>query len=64
MEHFDVLLSDVIDSTLGLRYKSCDYQYDKITRSLIGVYFCGGSCVEVMPNITVNHTSSIAPDIY
>ena len=46
MEQFDALLSQTIDSTLGLRCKSYDYQYSEIFRSLMCVYFCGGTCIE------------------
>ena len=46
MEKFDRMLSHTIDSTLGLRSKVYGYQYSEIIRSLMCVYFCGGSCVE------------------
>ena len=46
MEQFDSMLSSVIDSTLGLRCKLYGYQYSEIFRSLMCVYFCGGSCIE------------------
>ncbi|SUB85111.1 Uncharacterised protein [Prevotella disiens] len=46
MEQFDSTLSSVIDSTLGLRCGSFGYQYSEIIRSLMSIYFCGGSCVE------------------
>ena len=46
MEQFDALLSNVIDSTLGLRGHTLGYQYSKIFRSLMCVCFCGGSCIE------------------
>ena len=46
MEHFDALLAQTIDSTLGMRGKWYDYQYSEILRSLMCVYLCGGSCVE------------------
>lgn len=46
MEQFDSILSSVIDSTLGLRSKQYGYQYSEIIRSLMRIYFCGGSCVE------------------
>ena len=46
MEKFDRVLSHTIDSTLGLRSKVYGYQYSEILRSLMCVYFCGGSCVE------------------
>ena len=46
MEQFDSKLSSVIDSTLGMRCKLYGYQYSEIIRSLMSVYFCGGSCIE------------------
>ena len=46
MEQFDTLLSNVIDSTLGLRSRTFGYQYSEILRSLMCVFFCGGSCIE------------------
>ena len=46
MEQFDSILSSVIDSTLGLRCKSFGYLYCEIIRSLMSIYFCGGSCIE------------------
>ena len=46
MEQFDSILSSVIDSTLGLRCSSFGYQYSEIIRSLMSIYFCGGSYVE------------------
>ena len=46
MEQFDSTLSSVIDSTLGLRCRSFGYRYSEIIRSLMSIYFCGGSCVE------------------
>ena len=46
MEKFDRMLSHTIDSTLGLRSKVYGYQYSEIIRSLMCVYFCGGSCAE------------------
>lgn len=48
MNQFDSLLSDVIDSTLGLRSRTYGYQYSEIIRSLMCVFFCGGSCIEDM----------------
>ena len=44
MEQFDSTLSSVIDSSLGLRCGSFGYQYSEIIRSLMSIYFCGGSC--------------------
>ena len=47
MEKFDSMLSPVIDSTLGQRCSIIiGYQFSEIVRSLMSVYFCGGSCVE------------------
>ena len=46
MEQFDSMLSSVIDSTLGQRCSSIGYKFSEIVRSLMSVYFCGGSCVE------------------
>ena len=46
MQQFDRSLSQVIDSTLGVRCKFYGYQYSEILRSLMCIYFCGGSCVE------------------
>ena len=43
---FDRVLSGVVDSTLGLRSKLIGYQYSEIIRSLMCVYFCGGTCIE------------------
>ena len=45
MEQFDSNLSFVIYSTLGMRCNLYGYQYSEIIRSLISVYFCGGSCL-------------------
>ena len=44
MEQFDSTLSSVIDSTLGPRCRTSGYQYSEIIRSLMSIYFCGGSC--------------------
>ena len=57
MEQFDALLSKVIDSTLGLRCKLYGYQYSEIVRSLMCVYFCGGSCIEDVTNHLNRHLS-------
>ena len=46
MEQFDSKLSSIIDSTLGMRCRLYGYQYSEIIRSLMSVYFCGGSCIE------------------
>ena len=57
MEQFDSILSSVIDSTLGLRCRSFGYQYSEIIRSLMSVYFCGGSHVEDVTTHLMNHLS-------
>ena len=44
IKQFDSTLSSVIDSTLGLRCRSFGYRYSEIIRSLMSIYFCGGSC--------------------
>lgn len=61
MEQFDSMLSSVIDSTLGLRCTMFGYQYSEIIRSLMSIYFCGGSCVEdvtthLMPHLSLHPT--------
>ena len=61
MEQFDSKLSSAIDSTLGLRCKLYGYQYSEIIRSLMSVYFCGGSCIEdvtthLMPHLSLHPT--------
>ena len=57
MEQFDSTLSSIIDSTLGLRSKQYGYQYSEIIRSLMSVYFCGGSCIEDVTPHLMNHLS-------
>ncbi|MFX8152864.1 IS1380 family transposase, partial [Acinetobacter baumannii] len=47
----------VIDSTLGLRCKFYGYQYSEIIRSLMSVYFCGGSCIEDVTTHLMKHLS-------
>ena len=55
MEQFDSKLSSVIDSTLGQRCSSIiGYQFSEIVRSLMSVYFCGGS--RVMGTGTLVHS--------
>ena len=65
MEKFDRMLSHtIIDSTLGLRSKVYGYQYSEIIRSLMCVYFCGGSCVEdVSSHLMENDYTSTDRDI-
>ena len=57
MEQFDSTLSSVIDSILGLRCKSFGYRYSEIIRSLMSIYFCGGSCIEDVTTHLMNHLS-------
>ena len=58
-EQFDSMLSSVIDSTLGRRCSSIiGYQYSEIVRSLMSVYFCGGSCVEDVTSHLMRHLSN------
>ena len=58
MEQFDSILSPVIDSTLGQRCSSIiGYQFSEIVRSLMSVYFCGGSCVEDVTSHLMRHLS-------
>mgnify|MGYP000033738349 FL=1 len=60
MEKFDRMLSHtIIDSTLGLRSKVYGYQYSEIIRSLMCVYFCGGSCVEDVPSHLMETSVSV-----
>ena len=62
MEQFDSMLSPIIDQALGQRCLSIiGYQYNEIVRSLMSVYFCGGSCVEdvtshLMPHLSLHPT--------
>lgn len=58
MEQFDALLSNVIDSTLGKRCQSFGYSYSEILRSLMCVFFCGGSCIEDVSTHLMRHLSS------
>ena len=57
MERFDSKLSPVIDSVLGTRCKAYGYRYSEIVRSLMSVYFCGGSCVEDVTTHLMRHLS-------
>ena len=57
MKKFDFTLSSIIDSTLGLRCRSFGYQYSEIIRSLLSIYFCGGSCIEDVTTHLMNHLS-------
>lgn len=53
----NLTLSSVTDSTLGLRCRSFGYQYSEIIRSLMSIYFCGGSCIEDVTTHLMNHLS-------
>ena len=58
MEKFDSMLSPVIDSKLGQRCSSIfGYQFSEIVRSLMSVYFCGGSCIEDVTTHLMSHLS-------
>lgn len=57
MDQFPSILSLAIGSTPGLRCKSFGYQYSEIIRSLMCVYFCGGSCVEDVTTHLMPHLS-------
>ena len=57
MEQFDSTLSYVIDTTLGLRCRLYGYQYSEIIRSLMSIYFCGGSCIEDVTIHLMTHLS-------
>ena len=57
MEQFDSKLSSVINSTLGIRNSTFGYQYSEIIRSLMSVYFCGGSCIEAETTHLMKHLS-------
>ena len=58
MEQFDSMLSPIIDQTLGQRCSSIfGYQFSEIVRSLMSVYFCGGSCIEDVTTHLMYHLS-------
>ncbi len=57
MELFERHLSHIIGGTLGKRSVSIGYDYSEIIRSLMCVYFCGGSCVEDVSNHLMGHLS-------
>ena len=57
MDQFDSTLSSVIDSTLGFRCRLFGYQYSEIIRSLMSIYFFGGSCIEDVTTHLMNHLS-------
>ena len=46
MGAFDRFFGKIVHSTFGFRCKSAGYKYSEILRSLMCVYFCGGSCIE------------------
>ena len=56
-EQFNALLTQTIDSTLGLRCTLFGYQYSEILRSLMCVYLCGGSCIEDVTTHLMKHLS-------
>ncbi len=57
MEKFDSMLSSTIDSTLGIRGRYYGFRYSEILRSLMCVYFCGGTCVEDVSSHLMRHLS-------
>lgn len=57
MEQYSRTLASVIDETLGRRCSLVGYQYSEIIRSLMCVYFCGGSCVEDVSSHLKPHLS-------
>ena len=58
MEQFDSMLSPILDQALGQRCRRIiGYQYSEIVRSLMSVYFCGGSCVEDVTSHLMRHLS-------
>ena len=57
MEKFSQELEPVINKTLGQRCLSNGYKYGEIIRSLMTVYFCGGSCVEDVTSHLMSHLS-------
>ena len=58
MEQFDSMLSPIIDQALDQRCRSIiGYQYSEIIRSLMSLYFCGGSCVEDVTSHLMRHLS-------
>ena len=57
MEQFYPKLSSVIDSTLSIRSSNYGYKYSEIIRSLMSVYFCGGSCIEDVTTHLMRHLS-------
>ena len=52
-----LFLSQTIDPILGVRSKFYGYQYSEILRSLMCVYFCGGSCIEDVTIHLMKHLS-------
>ena len=46
MGAFDRIFGKIVESSLSFRGKLVGYRYSEILRSLMCVYFCGGSCIE------------------
>ena len=61
MEAFTRDLAPVIDKVLGQRSKNIGFQYSEIIRSLMCVYFCGGTCVEDLSHL--NRHLSLHPTL-
>lgn len=62
MEIFEQEISPYADRLLGRRCTSFGYQYSEIIRSLMCVYFCGGTCVEDVSSY-LKHTLSLHPEL-
>lgn len=55
MEKFEQAVCPIIDQTLGKRGSSLSYSYGEIFRTLMSVYFCGGSHIEDISNHLLPH---------
>ena len=65
MEQFDSMLSPIIDQTLGLEMPAVSSVTStaKSSCSLMSVYFCGGSCVEVVITVIGCRHLSLHPTL-
>ena len=68
MELFNCMLGGTIDCVLGQRCLGGGYRYSEIIRSLMCVYFCGGSCIEdvmthLMPHLSLHPTMRTGPSV-
>lgn len=55
MALFNRYMAQTIDEVLGKRSRAFGYDYSEIIRSLMCVYFCGGSCIEDISNHLIKH---------